>query len=252
MLRNWKRLYNRTLSPDKEYARVIRSITGYTPVNVELYRLAFRHSSLVTNSKRSAQECNERLEYLGDSVLGAVVSDFLFQKYPTRDEGYLTEMRSRIVNRKSLNTLGAKLGLDELLEYNRRQNGFHQSMVGNSLEAFIGAIYSDCGYHAARRFIITRVLKPHVDLEELAENNLNFKSQLMEFVQKHKLKGLTYEVVAPRESNNNRLFTIAVKIGGEVMGTGQDTKKKMAEQKASAEALVKLNVLKPTVVAAIQ
>jgi ribonuclease-3 len=232
------------MARDKQFARRIRNITGSTPLNVEVYRLAFRHSSLVNNTRRSAEQCNERLEYLGDSILGAVISDYLFQRYPTRDEGYLTEMRSRIVNRKSLNHLGLKLGIHDLLEYNKRQNGFHHSMVGNSLEAFIGAVYQDQGFAAARRFIIHRILMPHIDLDELAETNTNYKSQLMEFAQKRK-QSVIYELVNNHEAQRGRQFTVAVRIGEDILGYGSDTKKKMAEQKASAEALVKLNILQP-------
>lgn len=243
IIRSVRIVYNLTLNPDKDFIRRVSKISGFIPLRPQVYQLAFRHSSLVSNQRRSVRECNERLEYLGDAILGAVISDFLYEKYPNRDEGYLTEMRSRIVNRKSLNTIGLRLGLDKLLKYNKRHNGFHHSMVGNSLEAFIGAIYQDRGYPAARRFILERILQEHINLEEVSRRNTNFKSQLMEFVQKHKLDDIRYELVDEKTKNDRKVFKVAVIIGNDVLGYGLGTRKKLAEQQASAEALVRLNVL---------
>jgi len=246
MLRRYRKWYNANLHSEKEFVRSVRNICGLTPLHPSVFRLAFRHASLVTNSQKSARQCNERLEDLGDAVLGAVVSDYLFQKYPNSDEGYLTEMRSKVVNRKALNRIGYKLGLDRMLEYNRRHNGYNASMVGNSLEAFIGAVYTDHGFEAARQFIIRRILHLHIDLDELADQNTNYKSQLMEHVQKHKLPSIRYTVVQEANRAPDRQFEVAVWLGDECMGCGKGPKKKTAEQAASAQALVQLQVLTPT------
>ncbi|MCS6904301.1 MAG: ribonuclease III [Bacteroidia bacterium] len=210
------------------------------PRELALYELAFRHSSLVTDSRCSAQECNERLEFLGDSILSAAVSEFLFKKYPSKNEGFLTEMRSKIVNRARLNELGFKLGLDAILRYNKKLGSFNRSICGNALEALIGAIYLDLGYRAAQYFIIHKMINIYLNLDELETQNHNYKSQLMEFAQKHKIEPIIYEVVEETFAGNIKEFTVACIIQDKVMGLGKDTKKKVAEQKASEMALLKL------------
>ncbi|MFW5658354.1 MAG: ribonuclease III [Bacteroidota bacterium] len=237
-------LYRRKWGSDAAFLQKIRNITGLEPREPALYRQAFRHSSIANHRRRQRKmESNERLEYLGDSILGAVVSDYLYRHYPSRAEGWLTEMRSKIVKRKSLNELGRKMGLDQLLEYDRKTNTFHPSMVGNTLEAFIGAIYLDCGYNSTRRFIEKRILGIHLDLDELAETNENYKSQLMEYIQKEKLPMVEYELVREELENDRRTFHVVAKIGEKKLGEGMAPKKKAAEQMASEQALINLNVI---------
>ncbi|MEM1000157.1 MAG: ribonuclease III [Bacteroidota bacterium] len=219
-------------------------ITGYTPREPFLYHLALRHSSLVTTRKASHRECNERLEFLGDTVLDAVVSEHLFRIYPTEDEGFLTEMRAKIVNRRSLNEMCKKIKLDSLIQFNKTRKGqINKSMYGDALEAFIGALYMDLGYHRTKRFIVSKMLNEHLDLDEVQEKIYNFKSMLLEYVQKEKLDDLVYELVSEKGEGNDKFFKIQVKIGPRVMGSGEGKKKKVAEQNASEDALRRLNVI---------
>lgn len=239
-----RQLYNGYLSSDKDFARQIRSITGFWPKELFLYRLALRHSSLVTSRKYSAKECNERLEFLGDTILDSVISEYLFKVFPMRDEGFLTEMRAKIVNRQSLNEICKKLRLGDLIQFNQSRKGqVNKSMYGDALEAFIGAVYLDLGFGTTKKFILKKVLREHVDLREVETTIVNFKSMLLEYVQKEKLEALTYELVKEKGDGNDKYFKICVKIGNEILGYGDGKKKKVAEQNASQEALIKLQVI---------
>jgi ribonuclease-3 len=243
MVRAIRKLYNFYLHPERAFVRSIYNISGIIPSNPTLFKLAFQHSSAVNGNGNTTLESNERLEYLGDAILGAIISDYLFQKYPTRNEGWLTDMRSKIVNRQSLNELGIRMGLDRLILYDPKNNHLNNSMVGNTLEAFIGAVHMDGGYEHTRRFVLRRIVNVHIDLNELEQTNHNFKSQLMEYAQKHKIEPVAYELLDEATENDHKVFKVAVKVGEEVVGTGIARKKKTAEQRASEEALIKLNVI---------
>lgn len=232
LLAFFRRFYNYFLSSDRKFVRKITNIVGVVPIEPAVYRLALRHSSLVTDARSSALECNERLEFLGDSVLGMIIAEFLFKKFPLRNEGFLTESRSKIVSRTSLNELAYKVGFNKLIEYNRRSGALNRSVYGNTLEAFIGAVYIDLGYSATQRFVIDRLLKPYVDLEDLLEQNLNFKSQLMEFAQRHKIEPVVYEIVEERGEGVIKEFTVACKIKNEILGYGTDKKKEKCGTKS--------------------
>jgi ribonuclease-3 len=237
-------LYNLTLSKDRAFVRQVRMITGFTPQETFLYHLALRHSSLVTTRKYSHAECNERLEFLGDTVLDAIVSEYLFKLYPTKDEGFLTEMRAKIVNRRSLNEMCKKIKLDTLIQFNKtRKSQINKSMYGDALEAFIGALYMDLGYGKTQHFILKRILAEHVDMAHVQDVIYNFKSMLLEYVQKEKLEPLAYELVNESGEGNDKHFKIVAKIGDRVIGTGEGKKKKLAEQAASEDALMRLKVL---------
>lgn len=204
-----------------------------------LYRLAFSHKSYAQNSKENNSRNNERLEYLGDAVLGTIVAEYLFKKYPKKDEGFLTKMRSKIVKRKSLNDIADQMGLDVFL----RKHGVDtvsNSMLGNALEAFIGAIYLDCGHSRTRKFIINRLLRGYLDIQGLETYDDNYKSQLLEWCQKHQ-KPISYKVISKFKFDNRDRFRVAVLINNESMGTAEDFSKKSAEQLASRKAL---NLLK--------
>lgn len=235
-----RKFWNVYFSKDKTLISQIKHITGYYPNNVSVYILALRHSSLVKDSDKSARECNERLEYLGDAVLGAVIAEYLYKKYPLKDEGFLTEMRSKIVNRASLNDLAIKMGLDRLLVHDfKSANIRNQSIYGNTLEAFIGAFYIDHGYKTTQKFI-KMIVSSFVDINEVEKSDTNFKSKLLEFTQKHKLDHISYEILSDNGASNSKFYTIVVKIGDKVLGKGSDHKKKVAEQKASEVALAML------------
>lgn len=243
MLGSATRIFKKLPGSSGAFRRRVYHLTGVRPKTVAHYRLAFRHSSL--SNSRCNVDCNERLEFLGDAILGAVVSEYLYKRYPSANEGWLTEMRAKIVRRKSLNHLGEVLGLQHFLQYNKRHNGYHPSMLGNCLEALVGAVYLDRGLPGARQFVLGRLLSEYLDLAELENKNENYKSQLMEFAQKRKLPRITYELVAERQESDSKRFFVVAKLGDQVIGRGNDIRKKAAEQHASQMALRHLSVLEP-------
>ena len=240
-----KQFYNRFVSTEKEFAREIRYICGYTPKEIFLYRLAMTHSSYIQRNKSErnvARECNERLEFLGDSVLDAVIAEYLFKIYPLKDEGFLTEMRSKIVNRKSLNSICKKLRIDKLILH--KQNGpANESMYGDALEAFIGALYVDLGYRHAKRFVYKRIINPHIHLLSVEQQVISYKNKLIEYVQKSKMGLLEFEVIDEKGEGRKKRFKVRAIASGQELGTGEGKNKKTAEQNASLDALVKLNEL---------
>ncbi len=230
--------YNLFFHKEKEFIKKVKLLTGILPFDYRLYKQAFSHSSIVKNSKNNAIECNERLEYLGDSVLGMVIAEYLFKKYPNKDEGFLTEMRSKIVNRACLNEIALKLGFDSIIFFDYKVNSNpNPSIYGNALEAFIGAIFLDKGFFYAKNFIYKTIIQGHVDVSELEKTDHNYKSRLLEFVQKKKISSLSYEVINEENRGNHRIYTIGVKIGDKLIAQATDVKKKSAEQKASELAL---------------
>ncbi|MDX1665592.1 MAG: ribonuclease III [Saprospiraceae bacterium] len=233
------RIYNYYFSKDKHLARRLRSLIGFTPVNMHIFRLAFSHKSS-GSEKAYAIQNNERLEYLGDAVLGTIVAEYLFKKYPNSNEGFLTKMRSKIVKRKSLNKIGDKMGLDVLLsEYN--QTRLSRSMLGNAVEALVGAVYLESGYKGTKRFVIQKVLKNYVNVHALEKVDDNYKSQLLEWCQKNG-QTVSYKLLARYKFEKRDRFKVAVLIDGKKMGTADDFNKKSAEQTASEKAMVALGI----------
>ena len=153
-------------SSDKKLLRSLENILGFFPSNTNLYKSALRHKSAAREIKNGVKDSNERLEYLGDAILGAVVADYVFKKFPYKDEGFLTEMRSKIVSRDNLNKLSRKLGLDALI-INNPDNAVNRSMHGDAFEALIGAIYLDKGYRCAKKFVIGRIISHYLDIDSL-------------------------------------------------------------------------------------
>jgi ribonuclease III len=212
-------------------------LLGFVPGNLSLYRLAFRHKSVATNVKKGIKNSNERLEFLGDAVLGSVVAEVLFKLYPYEDEGFLTELRSKIVNRGNLNQLARKLGFEELIQYdNRMVNSTRQSsLLGDAFEALIGAVYLDKGYDFTKNFLINHIIKSHIDIHKLEQTETNFKSKLIEWCQRHG-KDITFELIENKEGESNKLFTVQAIIDGEIMGSGKEFNKKNAEKLAAEKA----------------
>ena len=145
---------------DKKLVTAIKTIAGFTPSNIAIYRLATLHSSKAKDVS-GFRESNERLEYLGDAILGAAVADYLFKKYPFKDEGFLTEIRSRIVNRESLNNLARKIGIAAIVQYDNRNTQLQKVILGNTLEALVGAVYLDKGYLRCKKFVIDKLIQPY-------------------------------------------------------------------------------------------
>ncbi|MEM7105072.1 MAG: ribonuclease III [Bacteroidota bacterium] len=230
----FRRIYNFAFSPDRNFARSLYAILGFVPSNLTLYRLAFSHKSYTNNDYFSNQN-NERLEYLGDAVLGTIVAEYLFRKYPGKNEGFLTKMRSKIVKRKTLNYVADQMGLDVFLMHQGMET-VSNSMMGNALEAFIGAVYLDVGYTRTKRYVIYRILREFLDVEKLESLDENYKSQLLEWCQKNG-KPIAYQVLSKFKFDNRDRFLVAVQVDNEDVATAEDFSKKSAEQLASKKAL---------------
>ena len=172
---------------NRELIKSVKTITGIRPHNIELYKLATQHRSIAKHNKIGFRESNERLEYLGDAILGSVVAEYLFKKYPLKDEGFLTEIRSRIVNRDALNQVARKMGISNIVEYtnNRKSKLAYKSIYEDTLEALIGAIYLDKGHKKTRRFIIKKLLKQQYDLDQIIQTNPNYKSKIIEWAHRN-------------------------------------------------------------------
>jgi len=243
MINTILRFYNYFFSADKQFARRLRPMLGFIPANIALFKLAFYHKSNSTDKLLSVQS-NERLEYLGDAVLGTIVAEYLFKKYPGSDEGFLTKMRSKIVKRKSLNRIADKMGLDEFLtQYNNTR--LSKSMLGNALEALVGAVYLERGYDGTRTYVVKKILRGYLDIHELESYDDNYKSQLLEWCQKNG-SIVSYKMIAKYKFEKRDRFKVAVLIDGKKLATADDFNKKSAEQTASEKAIQALGILQET------
>jgi len=217
----------------------MHGILGFVPTRVRFYRLAFSHKSS-QNERTPSFQSNERLEYLGDAVLGTIVAEYLFKKYPDGNEGFLTKMRSKIVKRKTLNRIGDKMELDAVLqEFN--QTRLSRSMLGNAMEALVGAIYMDRGYAFTHRYVVRHILRKYLDIHELEHYDDNFKSQLLEWCQKNN-KTITYKLVSRYKFEKRDRFKVAVYVNNERIAIADDFNKKSAEQAASEKAMIELGL----------
>jgi ribonuclease-3 len=240
----FSRIYKLYFSPSRKYILKLRNLLGYIPGNVNLYKMAFRHRSIAVVLKNGTKNSNERLEFLGDAILGSVIAEELFKLYPYKDEGFLTEMRSKIVNRANLNQLAKKLGLGDLIEYDNRVVNYANkqgSLLGDAFEALIGAIYLDKGYNFTKNFILSQIIKPHIDIHTLENTETNFKSKLIEWCQRHG-KDVTFEIIANANGDSAKLFTVQVSVDSENVGTGRDYNKKNAEKLAAEKACESLSI----------
>jgi len=240
-----RKIYNYYFSSHRTFVKALTQILGFVPKYLHFYNRAFTHKSMSKTTRHSGGQFdfnNERLEFLGDAVLDAVTAEYLFRKYPAHDEGFLTQMRSKLVNRKTLNSIASTLGLDVFL---RQFGASHvsQTMLGNTFEAFIGAIYLDVGYRKTRYFIINKILLQLVDLHKLENTNSNYKSRLLEYCQKNQHE-IEYRVLNQYRTKKNReRFKIAVFIDGKERAVAEDFSKKSAEQTASQKTLERLGLL---------
>jgi ribonuclease-3 len=222
----------------------LKNLIGFYPQNLKLYDLAFVHKSASTTDSRGNFVNNERLEYLGDAVLSAVIADFLYNRFPQEDEGFLTKTRSKLVNRSFLTKLTYDMGLNVYIDSNTTKNIDNSHIYGDALEALIGAIYLDKDYQAAKYFITKRILSKFVNLAEIEQNDLNYKSRLIEWSQKTK-KELEFETTEEiNEKTRQPKFMAVVKIDNKKTGVGTGASKKEAHQNAARQALEKLEDLK--------
>ena len=223
--------------------RSIKAIAGITPNNVELYKLATQHRSIAKQNDIGLKESNERLEYLGDAILGAIVAEYLFKKYPLKDEGFLTEIRSRIVNRDALNIAARNMGISDIVEYtsNRKSRQAYKSIHGDTLEALIGAIYLDKGYRKTIRFIVSKILRQQYDLDKIIQINPNYKSKIIEWAHRQN-KAIKFEISEIRGASHNREFRAELLVEGEPVAQGNGFSKKKAEQNAAQKSCEKLEI----------
>ena len=216
----------------------LENVLGIKTRNIILYTTALSHRSV----KESADENNERLEYLGDAVLSTIVADHLFKKYPYKGEGFLTEMRSKMVNRQQLNELAIKMGLKKIAYYNKIDGSLKSSQIfGNTLEALIGAVYLDKGYSKTQKWVTKQMIIPHLFVDDLELIDINLKNKLIGWASKN-AKILNFELVEEKQENNRRLFTIAAVIDGEHIAVGKGFNKKDASQIAAQLAIEKLGI----------
>ena len=216
---------------------LLKDILGFYPHDLSLYRLALQHKSYADTKDKGGKMNNERLEFLGDAVLESIVSDIIYNKYPDKQEGFLTNLRSKLVKREMLNELSSKVGIDKLIQHTGRLTSAHNSYVGgNAFEAFIGAIYLDRGYDLCKQFVDSRLLKDYVDIEQIAVSEQNFKSLLIEWCQKYQFD-FQFVMTEEKVSNGIPTFKAAVIVEGVKLGEGKGFSKKESHQNAANMAL---------------
>lgn len=220
----------------------VKSIAGFYPLAISCYLQALRHHSASTTiHQNGSKDSNERLEYLGDSVLNTIVAELLFFKFPYKGEGFLTEMRSKIVSRESLNELAIKIGVSQIVQYDRKAIGMNtkNSIFGNALEAFIGAIFIDGGFKLAKHFILTKLIT-HIDLDTLQHTEKNFKGRLIEWGQKLNTP-VAFDTTEDQQQKQ-RIYIVDVTVDGKLVGKANHLSKKKAEQLAAQKACETLGV----------
>lgn len=224
----------------KEPYLTFYNVLGFYPDRIDLYREAMTHRSSSVRSKKGKWVNNERLEFLGDAILDAIVADILYKKFENKKEGFLTSTRSRIVQRETLNKLAINLGLDKLIVSATRNLAHNTNIYGDALEALIGAIYLDQGYRVAKKFVFETMIKQHINIEKVLKSEVDFKSRLIEWGQKNRVD-VHFEVTdSSYDSQNNPIFFSCVKVGNVEIGSGKGYSKKESHQKAAKMAIKKL------------
>jgi ribonuclease-3 len=224
----------------REFSSRLKKLLGFRPGELRIYEIAFIHRSASFTLPDGKRVNNERLEFLGDSVLDAILSDFLFEKYPDASEGFMTKIRSRIVNRDVLNQLALSMGIDKILVSNLSTGHQTRNLYGDALEALIGAIFLDKGFRKTKRFFLKNVLRKYLDLDVVVSTDNDYKSLVFEWVQKKK-QNLTFTYNEEYDFEKKKsVFSTTLSIGGREFGEGQGASKKEAEQEASRLAWEKL------------
>ena len=232
------RFFGNKSADAKSLKKSIINILGIKPDNLIIYKAALSHRSV----KESPDENNERLEYLGDAILSAVVADYLFKRYPYKGEGFLTEMRSKMVNRQQLNDIAVKMGIKKIALFNKLDNALKNSHIfGNTLEAIVGAIYLDKGYKKTQVWILKQIIIPHMFVDDLELIDINLKNKLIGWPSKNN-KILTFDLHEERLEGTRRIFIIKTVLDGEVLSEGKGFNKKDASQAAAIAAVEKLGL----------
>ena len=225
---------------DSELRKALHSMLGFYPRNLEIYRIALAHKSHVYRNRKGRSFNNERLEFLGDAILEAVVSDIVFHRFERRSEGFLTSTRSKIVQRSSLNRLAKEIGLERLLQVPSQRRGHNSNIGGNAFEALVGAIYLDRGYKTCQWFVENKIVGCLLDIENVANKEVNFKSKLLEWTQKNRVQVDFENEEALDEKNDSPLFNSTILLEGLTVGEGRGYSKKESQQRASRDALTRL------------
>ena len=240
MLRNQIDKIRLLFHKDRESYLCFYRILGFYPHNIHLYHQALLHKSTALRSEKGRPINNERLEFLGDAILDAIVGDIVYKHFEGKKEGFLTNTRSKIVQRETLNKLAVEIGLDKLIKYSARSSSHNSYMYGNAFEAFIGAIYLDQGYERCKRFLEERIIHPYIDLDKLSRKEVNFKSKLIEWSQKNKIE-VSFELIEQFfDKESNPVFQTEVRIEGLAGGNGTGYSKKESQQNAAQMALKKI------------
>ena len=225
---------------EKELFSSLREILGFYPRRIELYKLALMHKSIARRNAKGKPVNNERLEFLGDAVLDAVVGDIVYRHFEGKREGFLTNTRSKLVQRDTLNKLAQEMGINQLILSSGHSNSHNNYMGGNAFEALVGAIYLDRGYDMCMRFMQKRILSQLINIDKVAYKEVNFKSKLIEWSQKNKVK-LDFKLVSQsKESGGSPTFIYKAVIEGVEGGQGKGYSKKESQQLASKETLQRL------------
>jgi ribonuclease-3 len=221
------------------FRKQLLNVLGFPPKHIGLYKTALSHRSV----REGADENNERLEFLGDAIISSIVAHYLFMRYPYKDEGFLTEMRSKMVNRNKLNDIALKIGLKKITFYNHQDHSLKVSQIfGNTLEALTGAVYLDKGYEQTKKWVTQRIILPHLYMQDLENLDINQKNKLYGWANKNG-KNLEFETIDETLENGRRLFTIGAVIDGELIAEAKGFNKKDASQIAAQLAIEKLNLL---------
>ncbi len=240
MLRNQIDKIRLLFRKDRESYFCLYRILGFVPRNLRLYEEALLHKSSTIRSEKGRMLNNERMEFLGDAILDAIIGDIVYNHFEGKREGFLTNTRSKIVQRETLNKLAVQIGLDKLIKYSLRSSSHNSYMYGNAFEAFIGAIYLDQGYDRCKWFMENRIIGRHIDLDKLSRKEVNFKSKLIEWSQKNKME-VSFELIEQSiDKENNPTFHTEVHIEGHPVGSGSGYSKKESQQNAAQMALKKI------------
>jgi ribonuclease-3 len=220
----------------RKFGSRLKNIFGFKPGNLKLYEIAFIHRSASFILPDGKKINNERLEYLGDAVLSAILSDYLFEKFPDANEGFLTKIRARIVNREILNQLAISMGINKILISNTNSTHTTKNLYGDSLEALIGSLFLDKGFKKTKKLFIANVINKYLDLELIVETDTDYKSLVFEWVQKNK-SSLLFKYNEEYDFNLKKsVFSTTLAIDNKNLGEGHGTSKKEAEQEASSQA----------------
>lgn len=232
------KLFESDKKEERKITKAILFLFGFEPININLYKLALLHKS---NNK---EESNERLEYLGDAVLGLISAQYIFKKFPYKDEGFLTKIRSKIVSRESLNNIGRKIGLKEIINFNslKESSKSYKSIYGDALEAIIGAVYLDVGFEYCQEYVIKNIIIPYFNFDDLVNKTHNFKSKILEWSQKEK-RIIKFDSIKKISSKNISQFKSILFIDNKEISKGFGNSKKDAEKDASRIACNKLELL---------